>query len=94
MHTFPEKPKAAQQDTSTNASVPGTTHCGQRREVNSILPLEHQAVQRSLQTTAEQHDRGPETVPMHGEIRTRSPGTPLDSGTRARSEPRFVQDFS
>ena len=58
MHTFAQKPKATQQTTSAKSTIPGRGHFGQSPEVRSILHLQrtigNQAVQRMLQTDAEQ----------------------------------------
>jgi len=55
MHTYAQKPKAPQQTTSARSTLPGRTHFGQSREVNSFLHLQrtigNQAVQRLLQTS-------------------------------------------
>ncbi|MDQ3775764.1 MAG: DUF4157 domain-containing protein [Pseudomonadota bacterium] len=62
MHTFAQKPKATQQTTSTKSTIPGRAQFGQSREVNSILHLQrtigNQAVQRMLQTNAEELEVG------------------------------------
>src|SRR5262245_29159578 len=53
MHTLAQKPKAAQQTTSTKSTIPGRAHFGQSREASSILHLQrtigNQAVQRWLE---------------------------------------------
>lgn len=58
MHSFAQKPKAAQQTMSAKSTISGRAHFGQSREVNSILHLQrtigNQAVQRMLQTNAEE----------------------------------------
>ena len=62
MHTFAQKPKATQQTTSAKSTIPGRGHFGQSPEVRSILHLQrtigNQAVQRMLQTDAEQPEVG------------------------------------
>jgi hypothetical protein len=62
MRTFAQKPKATQQDTSAKSTMPGRAHFGQSREVNSFLHLQrtigNQAVQRMLQTNAEELEVG------------------------------------
>jgi hypothetical protein len=55
----------------------------QKTSTNSFIPA-----------NAEQHSDGSRTNPLHGEAGLRSPGMPLDSGTRALFEPRFGHDFS
>jgi hypothetical protein len=59
MRTLAQKPKAVQQTTSV---IPGRAHCGQNRELNSKLYLQstigNQAVQRMLQTNAEELKAG------------------------------------
>jgi len=58
MHTFAQKPKAAQQTTSAKSTIPGRGHFGHSPEVRSIFHLQrtrgNQAVQRMLQTDAEE----------------------------------------
>jgi hypothetical protein len=62
MRTFAQKPKTTQQPTSAKSTIAGWAHFGQSREVNSILHLqrtiENQAVQRMLQTHAEELEVG------------------------------------
>ena len=62
MRTFAEKPKATQQTTSAKSTTPGRAHFGQSRKVNSILHLQrtlgNQAMQRMLQTKAEDLEAG------------------------------------
>ena len=62
MRTFAQKPKATQQTTSAKPTIPGRAHFGQSREVNSILHLQrtigNQAVQRMLQTDAQEPEAG------------------------------------
>ena len=62
MRTFAQKPKATQQTTSAKSTIPGRAHFGQSHEVNSILHLQrtigNQAVQRLLQTNAEELEVG------------------------------------
>ena len=59
MHTFAQKPKATQQTTPAKSTMPGR-HFGQSPEVRSILHLQrtigNQAVQRMLQTDAEESE--------------------------------------
>src|SRR5216684_7422461 len=60
MHALAQKPQAAKQATSAKSTIPCRSHCGQSREVNSILHLQrtigNQAVQRLLRVNTE----GPE----------------------------------
>jgi len=60
MRTFAQKPKATQQNTSAKSPMPGRTHLGQSREVNSILYLQrtigNQAVQKLLQAEPDGHE--------------------------------------
>jgi hypothetical protein len=62
MRTFAQKSKATQQTTSAKSAMPGRPHSGQRREVNSILHLQHtigdQALQLMLKTNAEEPEVG------------------------------------
>src|SRR5918999_1312641 len=62
MRTFAQKPKATQQTTSAKSTIPGRAHFGQSHEVNPILHLQrtigNQAVQRMLQTNAEELKAG------------------------------------
>lgn len=62
MRTFAQKPKASQQTASPKSTIPSRAHFGQSREVNSILHLQrtigNQAVQRMLQTNAEELEEG------------------------------------
>ncbi|WP_020588528.1 DUF4157 domain-containing protein [Desulfobacter curvatus] len=51
MRTFVQKPKAAQQTTPTKSTIPGRAHCGQSREVSSILHL-----QRTIRNQAPTED--------------------------------------
>jgi site-specific DNA-cytosine methylase len=59
MGTFAEKPKATQQAMSSKTKVPARSHLRHNHEVNSILHLQraigNQAVQRLLQSNAEEH---------------------------------------
>ena len=56
MHTFAQKPKAAQQTTSAKSAITGRGHFGHSPEVRSIFHLQrtigNQAVQRMLKTDA------------------------------------------
>ncbi|MDL1963327.1 MAG: DUF4157 domain-containing protein, partial [Deltaproteobacteria bacterium] len=62
MRTFAQKQKSSQQTTSAKSTIPSRAHFGQSREVNSILHLQraigNQAMQRMLQTNAEELDVG------------------------------------
>jgi Domain of unknown function (DUF4157) len=62
MRTFAQKPKATQQAASAKSTISGRAHFGQSREVNSILHMQrtigNQAVQRMLQTNAEELKAG------------------------------------
>jgi hypothetical protein len=57
MRTFLQKPKATQQATPANSTIPSRVHLGQSRAVNSILNLQrtigNQAVQRLLEKNKE-----------------------------------------
>jgi len=58
MRAFAQKPKTTQQTASAKSTIPGRSHFGQSRAVSSILQLQrtigNQAVQRMLQTNAEE----------------------------------------
>jgi len=60
MHTFAQKPKAPQQATLTKPAIPGRAHFGHSQEMDPILHLQrtigNQAVQRTLQTRAEESE--------------------------------------
>jgi hypothetical protein len=62
MRTSAQKPKATQQTKSAKSTIPGRAQFGQSHEVNSILHLQrtigNQAVQRMLQTNAEELEAG------------------------------------
>jgi hypothetical protein len=62
MRSFAQKLEATQQTTSAKSTIPSRAHFGQSREVNSMLHLQrtigNQAVQRILQTHAEDPDVG------------------------------------
>lgn len=62
MRTLIQKPKASQRTKSAKSTVPSRAHIGQSREVNSILHLQrtigNQAVQRMLQTDAQEPEAG------------------------------------
>jgi hypothetical protein len=63
MRTFAQKPKATQQTTSAKPAIPSRVHCGQSREVSSILNLQrtigNQAVQQLLQAKTEDFKASP-----------------------------------
>jgi len=62
MRAFIQKPKASQPTTSDKSTVPSRAQVGQSREVNSILHIQrtiaNQAVQRLLQTNAQEPEAG------------------------------------
>ncbi len=66
MRTFAQKPKATQQITPAKTTKPGRAKFGQRREVNSVLHLQHtignQAVLRLHQANAEEFQAGSATT--------------------------------
>jgi hypothetical protein len=62
MRTFENNPKTNQQTTSARSTIPGRAHPGHSHNVNSVLHLQrtngNQAVQRMLQTNAEELKAG------------------------------------
>lgn len=86
MRTFAQKPKATQQTTSAKSTISGRAHFGQSREVNSILHMQrtigNQAVQRILQTNAEEPKAGltDTALPHFGRDLSRIPMHPPTAG--------------
>src|SRR2546421_8205385 len=92
------KPKASKSDRTSFAKVsPGQLQrkcaCGQHTtggaECEDCKKKNESSIQRRASNAA-----GPAGVPPIVDEVLRSPGQPLDPGTRAFFEPRFGQDFS
>lgn len=102
MRTFAQKPKATRQTKSAKSMHPARVLSGQSREVRSILRLQRsigshavQGVHSYLQTESAHSDglKETEAPPIVHEV-LRSPGQPLNQGTRASLSPHFGHNFS
>ena len=93
MRTFAQKPKATQHTTSAKSTIPGRAHFGQSREVSSILHLQraigNQAVQRLLQSNAEELETGSATTTSTRFGRNFST-IPLHPKTRSINRPKLT----